>query len=100
MRRKYIYIHQNPKWPLFSWNNETLQVPLGKVRNLQGRLAGKMEALGFSLRSEALLETLTLDVLKSTEIEGDRTGTVINSEVPGNGNIRTSRFRPRCGWSG
>jgi Fic family protein len=71
MRRNKLYIHQNPYWPEFSCNNETLQVPLGKVRNLQGRLAGKMEALGFSLRSEALLETLTLDVLKSTEIEGE-----------------------------
>jgi Fic family protein len=72
MRRKSnSYIHQNPNWPAFSWNNETLQVPLGKVRNLQGWLAGKMGALGFSLRSEALLETLTLDVLKSTEIEGE-----------------------------
>ncbi len=44
---------------------------LGRVRNLQGKLIGKMQALGFALRSEASLETLTLDVLKSTEIEGE-----------------------------
>ncbi len=44
---------------------------LGKVRNLQGKLVGKMQSLGFELRNEAALETLTLDVLKSTEIEGE-----------------------------
>jgi Fic family protein len=30
-----------------------------------------MEALGFSLRNEAILQALTLDVIKSTEIEGE-----------------------------
>jgi Fic family protein len=44
---------------------------LGEVRHLQGKLLGKMESLGFELQNEALLDTLTLDVLKSTEIEGE-----------------------------
>lgn len=44
---------------------------LGKARHMQGRLMGKMESIGFLLRQEALLETLTQDVLKSTEIEGE-----------------------------
>ncbi|MCK4661891.1 MAG: Fic family protein [Bacteroidales bacterium] len=66
-----IYVYQQDNWPDFTWNNETLLVLLGKVRNLQGKLIGKMESLGFELRSEATLETLTLDVLKSTEIEGE-----------------------------
>ncbi|MFA4871424.1 MAG: Fic family protein [Pedobacter sp.] len=64
------YIYQNKDWPNFTWNYEHIAGTLGAVRNLQGKLTGKMEALGFSLREEALLETLTLDVLKSTEIEG------------------------------
>lgn len=64
------YIYQNRDWPIFTWNYEHLSGILGTVRNLQGKLIGKMEALGFSLREEAMLETLTLDVLKSTEIEG------------------------------
>jgi Fic family protein len=66
--RKYIY--QQPNWPQFFWNNEALLFLLGKVRNMQGKLSGKMETLGFTLRSEAQLETVSLDVLKSTEIEG------------------------------
>src|ERR1035437_7360043 len=65
------YIYQDSKWPRFNWNNEALMATLGKVRSMQGKLMGKMESLGFELREEAVLETLTLDVLKSTEIEGE-----------------------------
>ena len=66
-----IYIYQQDDWPHFTWNSEELLAPLGKVRNLQGKIVGKMESLGFKLRREAVLETLTLDVVKSTEIEGE-----------------------------
>jgi Fic family protein len=65
------YIHQHKDWPYFTWRNEALLSELGKVRHLQGKLLGKMEALGFALQEEAVLETLTLDVLKSSEIEGE-----------------------------
>ncbi len=65
------YIHQKANWPDFIWRSEALLNQLGEARNLQGRLIGKMESLGFDLRNEALLDTLTLDVLKSTEIEGE-----------------------------
>jgi Fic family protein len=71
MRRIMPYIHQENNWPTFTWNNDELQLLLGAVRNLQGKLTGKMEAIGFNLKSEASLETLTLDVLKSAEIEGE-----------------------------
>jgi len=65
------YIHQQPNWPNFIWNNQRLITLLGKVRNAQGRLIGKMENLGFDLQNEATLESLTLEVVKSTEIEGE-----------------------------
>ncbi len=71
MRRFSAYIYQHNNWPDFIWNNEDLLFTLGQVRNLQGKLTGKMEALGFVLREEAVLETITLDVIKSTEIEGE-----------------------------
>ncbi|WP_435357630.1 Fic family protein [Emticicia sp. SJ17W-69] len=66
-----FYIHQRENWTHFTWDDRALALPLGKVRNLQGKLMGKMEMLGFPLRQEALLETLSLDVLKSSEIEGE-----------------------------
>ena len=69
MRRKYI--HENPGWPDFHWDQGGLAAPLADVRNRQGRLIGRMEALGFDLQREAALETLTEDVLKSSEIEGE-----------------------------
>ncbi|MEI6055358.1 MAG: Fic family protein [Lentisphaerota bacterium] len=66
-----LYIYQKEGWPHFTWDSEVLLFLLGKVRNMQGILLGKMGSLGFELKSEAFLETLTLDVLKSTEIEGE-----------------------------
>ncbi len=65
------YIHQKENWPNFEWDNKLLIDLLSEVRNLQGKIVGKMEALGFKLRNEAVLETLTIDVIKSTEIEGE-----------------------------
>ncbi|MEO8821934.1 MAG: Fic family protein [Ginsengibacter sp.] len=71
MQRKKIFIHQQDNWPNFILKNDEVINLLSEVRNLQGRLVGKMESLGFNLRNEALLDTLTLDVLKSSEIEGE-----------------------------
>jgi Fic family protein len=65
------YIHERSDWPRFRFDSETLLHRLGQIRHLQGRLAGQMAALGFDLRQEAFLETMTLDVLKSSEIEGE-----------------------------
>ncbi|MDF1573988.1 MAG: Fic family protein [Bacteroidales bacterium] len=66
-----VYIYQKDNWPHFTWNTDLIISLLSEARNLQGRLIGKMELLGFDLRNEALLDTLTLDVLKSSEIEGE-----------------------------
>ena len=65
------YIHGLPDWPTFRWDHKVLAEPLAAVRHRQGRLIGRMEGLGFPLRSEAVLQTLTEDVLKSSEIEGE-----------------------------
>ena len=66
-----LYIYQRKDWPDFRWDQESLAVQLGRVRHRQGRLIGRMEALGFQLREEAVLSTLTQDVLKTSEIEGE-----------------------------
>lgn len=66
---RYIYEYDN--WPDFTWNDKKINVILGKVRYLQGLIFGQMEALGFSIKEETILSTLTLDVLKSSEIEGE-----------------------------
>jgi len=66
-----IYIHERDDWPRFRWDHAQLVEKLGMVRHRQGRLIGRMETLGFPLRAEAVLETLTEDVVKSSEIEGE-----------------------------
>src|ERR1700693_829674 len=72
MRRMVGYIHTQEDWPRFRWNRESLSERLAIVRHEQGRLLGRMEALGYTLRQEAVLRTLTEDVLKSSEIEGEK----------------------------
>ena len=61
------YIHEIENWTDFTWDNKKVMLKLGEVRHLQGRLLGKMESLGFDLQNEAVLNTLTLDVIKSKE---------------------------------
>src|SRR6202021_2971485 len=65
------YIHQLPVWPKFTWDQHRLAGQLAAVRHRQGRLIGRMQALGFAMREEAVLQILTEDVLKSSEIEGE-----------------------------
>lgn len=66
-----MYIYENKDWPDFYWDNNQIISILSVVRNAQGKIIGRMESLGFDLRSEAYLSTMTLDVIKSTEIEGE-----------------------------
>ena len=67
-----MYLWKKPDWPGFSWDEKALSTLLAQVSREQGRLLGKMEGLGFDLRNEAHLRTLTEDVLKSSEIEGEK----------------------------
>ena len=71
-----MYLHQRKHWPSFNWDNETMLPYVSAVRDLQGRLIGRMEGMGFELREEAVLETLTEDIVKTSEIEGE----VLNPE--------------------
>ena len=66
-----MYIHQLKNWPHFKWDNSNLTSLLAEVRHLQGSLLGKMSGLGFKLQNETSLKTLTEDVIKSSEIEGE-----------------------------
>lgn len=66
---KYIYQHKN--WTGFSWDDKAINTVFGEVRLMQGKIIGQMNALGFSAKEEATLQALTLDVVKSSEIEGE-----------------------------
>ena len=71
------YIHQLGNWPHFQWNESAFITLLAEVSTLQGKLLGKVELLGFQLKDEANLETLILDVLHTSAIEGE----VLNPEL-------------------
>ena len=66
---KYIYEYKN--WTAFTWNNASINKIFGEVRLMQGKIIGQMNALGFNAKEEATLTALTLDVVKSSEIEGE-----------------------------
>lgn len=65
------YIYQRKNWTNFSWNDKFINAVFGEVRLMQGKIIGQMNALGFTAKEEATLTALTLDVVKSSEIEGE-----------------------------
>ena len=67
-----MYIYEREDWPKFRWNGHVLSAQLAAVRHHQGRLLGRIESLGMDLRAETTLRTLTLDALKTSEIEGEQ----------------------------
>ena len=70
-----MYLWERSQWPAMTWDERRLSPLLARASREQGRLLGKMEGLGFRLRSEAHLRTLTEDVVKSSEIEGEKLDT-------------------------
>jgi len=66
------YIHERSDWPHLRWDETRFSVRLAEVRHRQGRLVGRMESLGFRMRNETVLDTLSLEVVKSSAIEGER----------------------------
>lgn len=66
-----MYIHQQKDWPQFTWDAELITKILGSVRHRQGQILGQMQALGFRIQEETMLNALTMDVMKSSEIEGE-----------------------------
>lgn len=67
-----IFIHQLTDWPQFRWDRDALAGPLAEIRHRQGRLLGRMEGLSLALRREAELETLALDVIKTSDLAGQQ----------------------------
>ena len=65
------YIHEHKSWTDFTWDDKAINAIFGEVRLMQGKIIGQMNALGFSAKEEATLTALTLDVVKSSEIEGE-----------------------------
>ena len=70
MDMRPIYIWQYPEWPSFTWNDSRLIALLSEVRNLEGKIQGMMDGLGFNIQSMTALNVMTEDVLRSNEIEG------------------------------
>nr|WP_295782376.1 Fic family protein [Rhodoferax sp.] len=66
------YIWQLPEWPHLTYDAATLAAPLAQVHRAQGQLMGRMAELGLAQREQATLQVLTQEVIKTSEIEGER----------------------------
>ena len=64
------YIYQSPDWHSFTYFGDKIQNLLLEIKKAQGYLLGKMDALGFDVKNNALLQVLTENIIKSSEIEG------------------------------
>src|SRR5579863_5570401 len=67
-----MYLWEQDSWPDLTWDSGRLAALLGQTSREQGRLLGRMQDLGFDLRREAQLSTLTEEVVRSSEIEGEK----------------------------
>ena len=70
VQERIMYIYQNENWPHFTWNETKILALLSQVKLAQGLLLGKMQNIGFAMQDNALLQTLTEEILKSNQIEG------------------------------
>lgn len=66
-----MYIYQRPEWWNFTYDKSIVIKPLSNVRRKQGELMGRILSLGFDIQSDAMLETLAQDTIRSSEIEGE-----------------------------
>jgi len=67
-----VYIWQQEDWPKFTWEDRELSLLLAQAHREQGKLSGKLEMLGLEVQDRTTLQALTEDVVKSSEIEGER----------------------------
>jgi Fic family protein len=56
------YIPQLPDWPRFRWDSDGLAKQLASVRLRQGRLIGRMQALGWALIERCSPDTALRDI--------------------------------------
>ena len=66
-----MYLHERENWYHFVWDSAKILPLLSSVRHLQGKLLGQMESMGFELIERATLESLILDVIDTSKIEGE-----------------------------
>lgn len=70
-----MHIGEQRSWSSLTWDERALAALRAAARHEQGKLIGKMKAVGFDLRGEAMLQTLPQDLVKISNIEGENLDT-------------------------
>jgi Fic family protein len=71
VKRPILYTHLTEEWPRYRWDCDRFAAMLPRIHFRRGQLIAAMANIGFGVRQEAILQVLTLDVSKSSEIEGE-----------------------------
>ncbi len=66
-----MYLWQHGEWPRMSWQDTRLTKLLVEMNVLRGQLFGRFVMLVIKARNDSILETLTQEIVRSSEIEGD-----------------------------
>jgi len=69
---EYTFVWQASDWPAWRFDLAALAAPMAEVSRAQGQLMGRLADVGMALRDQASLAALTEDVVKTSEIEGER----------------------------
>ena len=65
-----MHIHEHKEWPTFSWDKELAGEKLNKVNKAVGYLMGRLSVIGFNDKMSAIVESISHDIIASSEIEG------------------------------
>lgn len=66
------WIWQQPDWPAFTWQTETLAPLLRACGQVQGRLLGMLDAVGHDTEVQSSLDALLQNIVTSCAIEGEQ----------------------------
>lgn len=69
---EHTYIWEDTEWPQWRYDLSVLAGSMAEVSRAQGFLIGRLADAGMALRNQASFSTLTDDVVKTSEIEGER----------------------------
>ena len=67
-----MYLHELENWWDFKYDSAQLLNLLGRIRMKQGTILGRMYSIGFDYQEETVLLTLSMELVHSSEIEGEQ----------------------------
>lgn len=65
-----MFIHELANWTQFNWNHDKVDAKLAEVSQALGYMHGRLSMIGLDEQLKATAESVTQDIVSSSEIEG------------------------------